>query len=41
MPRARVERVGRTVPNGKAAEFRYLLSQSENGAAEDDGGFDL
>ena len=27
--------------SGKAAEFRYLLSQSENGAEEDDAGFDL
>jgi hypothetical protein len=25
----------------KAAEFRYLLSQSENGAEEEGAGFDL
>jgi len=25
----------------KAAEFRYVLSQSENGAQEDDGRFEL
>jgi hypothetical protein len=25
----------------EAAEFRYLLPRSENGAYEDDGGFDL
>jgi len=32
---------GQPVPNSRqAAEFRYLLAQSENGA-EDDGGFDL
>ena len=27
--------------SGKAAEFQYLLSQSENGAEKDDAGFDL
>jgi hypothetical protein len=27
--------------SGEAAEFRYLLSQSENGAEKDDGGFDI
>ena len=29
-------RVGDARPNGNASEFRYLLSQSENGAEEDD-----
>ena len=27
--------------SGKAAEFQYLLPQSENGAAQDDCGLDL
>jgi hypothetical protein len=34
-------RVGDSHPNGKATEFRYLLSQSKNGADEDDRGFEL
>ena len=34
-------RAGDQRPNGKAAEFRYLLSQSENGAEEEGAGFDL
>jgi hypothetical protein len=36
-----IVRVGAACPNGKASEFRYLLSQSENGAEEDDGGIDI
>ncbi len=35
-----VIRAGDQRPGGKASEFRYLLSQSENGA-EEDAGFDL
>jgi hypothetical protein len=35
-----IVRVGAQRPKGKASEFRYLLSQTENGA-EDDEGFDL
>jgi hypothetical protein len=34
-------RVGDQRPNGKATEFRYLLSQSEEGAEDDDGEFEL
>lgn len=33
----KIVRVGDQCPNGKASEFRYLLSQRENGAEEDDG----
>jgi len=36
-----IVRVGDAHPNGKASEFRYLLSQRENGAEEDDGGFEI
>jgi len=37
----KIFRKGRAGLNtGKAAEFRYLLSQSENGAEEDDAGFE-
>jgi hypothetical protein len=36
-----IVRVGDARPNGKASEFRYLLSQSENGVEEDDGGFEI
>jgi CHC2 zinc finger len=36
-----VVRVGEARPNGKASKFRYLLSQSENGAEEDDGGLEI
>ena len=32
-----IARVADPCPNGKASEFRYLLSQTENGAEEDDG----
>jgi hypothetical protein len=31
-----IVRPGEQVPGGRASEFRYLLSQSENGAEEDD-----
>ena len=34
-------RAGDQRPGGKASEFRYLLSQSENGAEEDDAGFEI
>src|SRR5262249_41813517 len=34
----KIVRVGDARPNGKASEFHYLLSQSENGAEEDDAG---
>jgi len=33
--------VGDPRPNGKASKFRYLLSQGENGAEEDDAGFEI
>jgi CHC2 zinc finger len=35
-----VVRVGDPRPGGRASKFRYLLSQSENGAEEDDGGLE-
>jgi hypothetical protein len=34
-------RPGEQVPDGRASEFRYLLSQRENGAEEDDGGLEI
>jgi hypothetical protein len=34
-------RVGDQHPEGNASEFRYLLSQRENGAEEDHGGFEI
>jgi hypothetical protein len=37
----KIVRAGDARPNGKASKFRYLLSQSENGAEKDDGGLDL
>ena len=37
----KIVRVGDARPNGKASRFRYLFSQGENGAEEDDGGLDL
>jgi hypothetical protein len=37
----KIIRVGDPRPNGKASEFRYLLSQSANGADEDDAGFEI
>jgi hypothetical protein len=37
----KIVRVGDPRPNGKASKFRYLLSQSENGAEEDDGGLEI
>jgi hypothetical protein len=38
----KIERVGDARPNGgKASEFRYLLSEGENGTQEDDGGFEI
>ena len=37
----KIVRVGDQRPGGKASKFRYLLAQSENGAEEDDGGFEL
>ena len=39
-----IEIVGKGKPglnSGKASEFRYLLSQSENGAQDDDGGLEI
>ena len=36
-----VIRVGDQCPNGKASEFRYLLSQTECAAEEANAGFDL
>jgi hypothetical protein len=37
----KIVRVGDARPNGKASRFRYLLSQGENGAEEDDAGLEL
>jgi hypothetical protein len=36
-----IVRVGEARPSGKASKFRYLLSQSENAAEEDDGGLEI
>jgi hypothetical protein len=36
-----IVRVGDARPNGKASKFRYLLSQGENGAEEDDGELEI
>jgi hypothetical protein len=36
-----IVRVGDARPNGKASEFQYLLSQTENRDDEDDPGFEL
>ena len=36
----KIVRVGDQRPGGKASEFRYLLPMNENGAEEDDVGFD-
>jgi hypothetical protein len=36
-----IVRVGDARPNGKASRFRYLLSQGENGAEEDDGELEI
>jgi hypothetical protein len=36
-----IVRVGEARPKGKASKFRYLLSQGENGAEEDDGGLEI
>lgn len=33
--------VGLGLNGGEAAKFRYLLPQTENGAEEDDGGFEI
>jgi hypothetical protein len=37
----KIVRIGDRRPNGKASRFRYLLPQLENGADEDDAGFEL
>jgi hypothetical protein len=37
----KIVRAGDARPNGKASKFRYLLSQSENGAEEDDVGLEI
>jgi hypothetical protein len=37
----KIVRVGDARPNGRASRFRYLLSQGENGAEEDDGGLEI
>jgi hypothetical protein len=36
-----IVRVGDARPNGRASEFRYLMSPAENGAEEDDGGLEI
>jgi hypothetical protein len=36
----KIVRIGDARPNGKASEFRYLLSQTEGGE-EEDAGFEL
>jgi hypothetical protein len=36
-----IVRVGDARPNGKASQFRYLLSKGENGAEEDDVGLEI
>ena len=36
-----IVRVGDARPNGKASEFQYLLSQSANGAEENDEGIEI
>jgi CHC2 zinc finger len=36
-----IVRVGDARPNGRASEFRYLMSPAENGAEEDDGGLKI
>ena len=36
----KIVRVGDQRPGGKASEFRYLLPPNENGAEEDDAGFE-
>jgi hypothetical protein len=37
----KIVRVGDARPNGRASKFRYLLSQGENGAEQDDGGLEI
>jgi len=37
----KIVRVGDACPNGKASQFRYLFSQGENGADEDDVGVEI
>jgi hypothetical protein len=37
----KIVRIGDPRPNGKASEFRYLLSQTDNDAEEDDTGFEI
>ena len=37
----KIVRVGDARPNGKASEFQYLLSQSANGAEENDAGVEI
>jgi CHC2 zinc finger len=37
----KIVRIGDARPNGKASEFRYLFSQGENGAEEDEGGLEI
>jgi CHC2 zinc finger len=37
----KIVRVGDARPNGRASEFRYLMSPAENGAEEDDGGLEI